>query len=268
MAFVLYFFVLLVAASSVLFALDWVNAPLRAPAPTERANVIKSTTQSKAQHDQRIASRMAHQEPAAATGSAPAEETPAAPPAAQTKSEPVAAPEPVVQQQAKPEPVAKPAPVAQQQPEPAAVGKPAPVAQQQPKPEPVTKPAPVTQQHPAAAAAVRTETPSADTHQEAVKKQDEARKKLDEVRKKQARRDAPRRAAGQQAARAARAEWQLRHTPRDGERATERVPSWAIRGAEAAEREAVEDARPPPRYRPFWEPQEGWHFPRPFFGGD
>ena len=36
MSFLVYFFVLLVAASSVLFGLDWMQAPLQPPPPTER----------------------------------------------------------------------------------------------------------------------------------------------------------------------------------------------------------------------------------------
>ncbi len=271
MAFVLYFFVLLVAASSVLFALDWVNAPLRPPVPTERAHVVKSEAQTKAQRDQRIASRIAQQQPPATSGSAPADEARAPEPTAQAKPDSVPAPPPSVTATAPPPGVTAPPPNTRQQaksaedaPHAAAEQTQASQSATQAKREPAAAPEPVKQQQAASNSAasnhVSTENSSAGT--------------VRESRKEHAYRSAPRRTATQvdksrpASSQFERSQAQARLPPGGREQARERVPAWAIRGAEEAEREAAEHAQPRPSYRPFWEPEQGWHFPRPFFGGD
>ncbi len=265
MAFALYFFVLLVAASSVLFALDWVNAPLRPPIPTERAHVVKSEAQTKAQRDQRIASRIAQQKPATTIGSAPPDEARAPEATAQSKPDSLPAPPPSVTAPAPPPNTRQQAKSAEDAPHAAAEQTQTSQSATQAKREPAAAPEPVKQQQPAAS------NSAASNH---VSTGNSSAGEARESRKEHAHGIAPRRAATQvDKSRRASSQferWQAQARVRSGarEQPKERVPAWAIRGAEEAERDAAEDAQPRPSYRPFWEPEQGWHFPRPFFGGD
>ncbi len=259
MAFMVYFFVLLVAASSVLFALDWVNAPLQLPAPAERTQVANSTTQNKPEP-------FAQQQPPAVTPSAPSRPTQAATSATQSKPEPVAQQEP---------PAATPS--APSRPTQAATSatqtKPEPVAQQQPPaatpsvpPRPTnsatqTKPEPVAPQEPPAATpsapAEPTQAANSSTAQQQLSDSERTRAAAPEKLKSHAKRKLSRRTSPQSAA-SARAQ----SLPRAERRDTERAPSWAIRGAEAARREAEQNPQRAPvqPFRPFWENEGGWHF--------
>jgi hypothetical protein len=256
MAFIVYFFVLLVAASSVLFALDWVNAPVQPPAPAERTQVANSATQTKPEP-------VAQQSPLAATPSAPPRPTQGANSAMQTKPEPVAQQQPpAATPSAPPKPTqaansamqTKPEPVAQQQP-PAATpsgplrptqavnsatqSKPEPVAQQQPPPvTPSAPPRPI----------------QAVNAQEQLSETERPRAAAAHAKRKLSRRTSA------QSAASARAQ----SLPRADRRETESAPSWAIRGAEAARREAEQNPHrasvQPGPFRPFWEREGGWHF--------
>src|SRR3954449_2997593 len=126
MAFLIYFFVLLMIGTSVLFGLDWVNAPLHPPAQHERTQAASAQ---KAEHP-------ARQKPPVLIGKA---EPPAPAPAAKPETTGQAveaeqqAHETVASAPAKPAPAetplaqSKPEPVAQQQaPEPKAAAVPEP----------------------------------------------------------------------------------------------------------------------------------------------
>ncbi len=200
MAFIVYFFVLLVAASSVLFALDWVNAPLQLPAPAERTQVANSTKQNKPEP-------FAQQQPPAVTPSA--RSTQGANSATQTKPEPVAQQEP-------------------------------------PAPTPSTPPE-------------STQAANSTTAQQQLSNTETTRAAVPEKLKAHAKR---KRRTSPQSAASARAQ----SLPRAERRGTERAPSWAIRGAEAARREAEQSPQRAPvqpsggPFRPFWESEGGWHF--------
>jgi hypothetical protein len=89
MSFLVYFFVLLVAASSVLFGLDWMQAPLQAPTARERtiqtiAAAAPATAKTTAQAQQAAAAAAA---PVTASAQQAAEGTGAPPVAAQPPEE-------------------------------------------------------------------------------------------------------------------------------------------------------------------------------------
>jgi hypothetical protein len=247
MAFLLYFFVLLVAASSILFALDWVNAPLHAPASTERPQVAASATQTRAKRPEAATRRVriGQQRPASTNGSTAADETRAVQSAPEAKPETVGKRATAERQQAQP---ANSVPQQQAETMPSATPtnpefptQPKPVAEQQ-KP---AKPEPVAEQQQPTASHPTTEHPMVGA--------------APEQARAQANRTHPRRRSAQ-TARSARAQVRARTPPGEAEyQREEGVPVWAIRGAEAATREA-DDARMRRSFRPFWEPQEGWHF--------
>ena len=278
MAFLVYFFVLLAMAGSILFGLDWVNAPLHSPNPHERAQAATSGIRAKAergaQHRAPVANSSAsaqraqiaasvgrrgpaavpQQQSAAATSTAPT-------PPEQTKTAASAAQAPQAEQASSaqhPPMVTRPASSAPTQ---------AVASAPQASPEPVTE-----QQRPAA-------NPGRDKVDVANTKASAAASAA-VIPKPRPKPDLPHRASSQTAAHTAASA----RTPRTAHRQTDDaaqarapawairgaeaarreaeqgrkagVPAWALRGAEAATREAEDDAEPREVFRPFWASEQ------------
>jgi hypothetical protein len=273
MAFLIYFFVLLMIATSVLFGLDWVNAPLHPPAQQERTQAA-STPRNTGEH-------VARQKPPPQTppvligrtqplplATAPKPETVGQQPEAETAQQPpettaeTAPPAPPQPKQAETSPApSKPEPVAQQKPpaEPVAQSKPEPIPPPQPKHAETSpaqsKPEPVAQQKPPAEKAARSEPAKPAAAPEAKKTEAKRKEPRPAPRPRVARRPAGERVP----------DWALRgaedaERDADYERRSGGAPGWAVQGAEAARREAEYGGQRPPGFVPFWERETGWHF--------
>jgi hypothetical protein len=210
MAFLVYFFVLLVMASSIMFGLDWVRAPLHSPS-AQRTQVATSGTPRKSEPQQK---------PRAPLAAVPIGRTQTASSVAPEQPEPVVAEKPTVAPEQK-QVVAEqpPAPVK----ETTGAATPAGVQNAQAKPDAVATPA--TQE----SATAKTAAPA-----------------------KQQTRSARRKSERERIARAPA--WAVRGAEaaqREAEGRYERVPRWAMQGAESARREA-EEMHARPMYRPFW----------------
>jgi hypothetical protein len=261
MAFLVYFFVLLAIATSVLFGLDWANAPLHPPASQERTQAAATDSRSKA----------AHQRAAPASAAVPLGWASPAPAQPRTKAETVgqqAATEPSNSASAEQRPVV----AAQPSSQPAS---PEPAPQAQPQPQPQQPAASVAAAPPPAA--TPTPAPAAnDTGSEtkpvaATREPEKANAKAEP--KPEPRRSARRSADRQRTARRDRRDrsaeripdWALRGAEaarRDEERERRSgAPAWAYEGAAAARRDAGRNAQARESFRPFWESQGGWHFP-------
>ena len=151
MAFLVYFFVLLMIATSVLFGLDWVNAPLHPPAQQERTAAAQSgidpiaRQKSPPQNPPVLIGRV--QPPPSSPPAKPetvGQQQPEEAVAQQRPAEPAEQPRPLERSAAAP-----PEPAQAEQPAqakaPAAPAKPEPVAEQRPAP---AKPEPLAQQQP------------------------------------------------------------------------------------------------------------------------
>jgi hypothetical protein len=251
-AFLAYFFVLLAIATSVLFGLDWANAPLHPPASQERAQATAPETRSKAVQQRtrppsasvplgrtqpapeiRAKAETVGQQPPPET-SAPAVKVPSAVKANQTPANPPLPPL---------EPAVAAAPAA------------APVAEK--------KAEPVAQQDPPAASSTSERALAGETQQATKQKADAERDLRREAKRKAERR----RAARERANRSAEPvpEWALRGADSARREAKQGgrpgAPAWAYESAEAARREAGRNAQAREPFRPFWESQGGWHFP-------
>lgn len=226
MAFLVYFFVLLVMVSGVLFGLDWVKAPLHEPEAQQRTHVAMQASRSKSERPQKPPVAYA--------------------PIGRTQPAGSAEPEPVVQQQpAASAPVTPPdnAPVTPADEKRAATAAP-------------SAPNRAASETTGAAAAAETQRAGAERKVRERKPSDDTASRRDHARVRAARRHREREEAARapawavQGAEAARREAeQQRHG---------RVPAWAIEGAEAARRDA-ENVQAQPVFRPFWTRDEGWH---------
>jgi hypothetical protein len=280
MAFLVYFFVLLMIATSVLFGLDWVNAPLHPPAQQERTAAAQSgidpiaRQKSPPQNPPVLIGRV--QPPPSSPPAKPetvGQQQPEEAVAQQRPAEPAEQPRPLERSAAAPpEPAqaeqpaqakapaapAKPEPVAEQRPAPA---KPEPLAQQQPpvKSEPVAqqqsqpaKPEPVAQHQspPAKPEPVAQHQPSASP--EPVAQQQPSAKSASresakagtapESQKVETKPTQPPRNTAKAAALPRGERTRAAHRSQ-GEQANARAPDWAVRGAEDARREAESERR-------------------------
>jgi len=215
MAFLLYFFVLLAVGTSVLFGLDWANAPLKAPA--SQTHVAASTARARAE-------RVPPQKPLAAV-----------PIGRPETSEPVAPrpePEPVVQQQ--PPPVTNPPPE-----------------------QTAASPNRVNVERATVGAAPETSQPEPQRHLQRHPASEASARERSESRRHAHRRKAKEWAEERVPAWAIRGAEAAQRDAEDERRSG--APPWAIRGAEAAQRESARGARASAPFVPFWEPNEGWH---------
>jgi hypothetical protein len=280
MAFLIYFFVLLMIGTSVLFGLDWVNAPLHPPAQQERTQAAGAQ---KAEHAARqkpqvLIGRVEPRAPAAkleTTGQSAGPEQRAAETVAAARAKPMQAETPLAQ--SKPEAVAQQHVRAQKTAKAPEPEKPV-VSAQQSKPEPVAS-APQGKPEPVAKAAPSTPEPVAQQQPEpkAASSEKIATQATADSSKPEKKRNVARHQPAQPAA-SARSRSARRDTRGEPDA---RVPEWALRGAEAAEREpryehrgaapawAIEGAprreaerepEPRPHYLPFWQSASGWPF--------
>ncbi len=240
MAFLVYFFMLLLIAGSVLFGLDWVKAPLH----TQQRTHLAATSEHLGSRKASVASvPIGRTQPPSSMAQSEPEQKPvvAQPPRLSTPAAP-----PEEKQAATAGPPAKPERVIEQQPSSATAA-----AQSEPTHAAAKQPA-----VPKATANETTGAAPAETQKA------EAKRKTPEPNASQVAAAPQTRPRAYTAAR-----------PHEHER-TARVPSWAIRGAEAAQREQAEERQEPapewairgaeaarreaegaqarPAFRPFW----------------
>jgi len=289
MGFLAYFFVLLAIAGSVLFGLDWMNAPLHAPGSREHAHVASTGTRSRSENP-------AQHRPRAANLGNPIQSAPIGAPAPPMARETIGQESPAATPPVPPQPTTAASAtqptteVAGQQPSPAATPPLPPERPDEIASAPQGKPEPVAQQRSPAENLASTETPATsaptDNRETRAKHKQPGQSSSQpaalarpDSRSREARRETehePRARVPLWAIRGAEAARREAEQERQG-----RAPSWAIRGAEAATREAEHDrraavpfwairgaetARPeakqdrPARevFRPFWESAQGW----------
>jgi hypothetical protein len=274
MAFIVYFFVVLTLAGSVLFGLDWVNAPLRSPVEHAKARIATTGVRTGPEHT-------APHRSAAANASAAAQRAMVA--ASVGRHQPAS----------RPEPAAAPMDAAALATEAVATG--APAAAEQPQTEalaaqPVSSvsdepPVPLPPRRPEMADAVAA-APQAATDQVAEEKPKAPAETPERAANAAAPPAQPKHATtSRSSSRIAKTTPPASHrnsTPRWSERKPPTdVPNWAVRGARAVAREAREQRQapvpvwavraaaeleadrrdaPPVReaYPPFWTAGQGW----------
>ena len=286
MAFLVYFLVLVVMGGSIMFGLDWENAPLHGPAKHEQTT---TGMQARSQHRPAVANASAaarraqiaaavgtnrpepvtQQQPQAASTAAPQAASTAVPAEQITEQVPTPRPKPELVAQHEPPAAAPPDPPERPQ---AAAAMPA-------KSEPAAQHA---QQELRTGSGASTEHPTAGETAEnhkAVENRKTVTKRSQSHRasaqapssaQAQPRRHEDRRQTAREedqsvpswairGAEAARSE-AGREEHAAGREEHARAPSWAIRGAQAADREADDDAQPRETYRSSWQSGPGWHF--------